>query len=337
MQEKKPVGGQNEIKLEGLQSQATNVVSLSDKILTTLKEHSMGMETFVGGLLFGTPTKKQTFPDGKVTETPWTMGDIMQRWTEMGEEAEKDVRELLTEDIFKAVVKAQLAFFHEREHPMEERAMGVAEISMLLLQKVLSSDEEISNTYPAFEPEEVYWSAELLEVIRRTILKPSQCLLEGYGRSGINSVPGYDDQGWWEERVKLITPEMTKAKDKSEYDRLEQERQQKAINERLEKDWEQLLPEEENYILGYLKESVERLAESKSQVVSFAQRATYQGKRLATDEALRELQTDADRITEIKKNFDKIKNFEDVLPWIKETFGKEATFQTFIDFLIPNK
>lgn len=338
MKEVPPPGNPNEIKVEDLQKRATNTGALRNQFLTTITgQFSAGMESLVGGLLFGSPTKKQTSPDGQVTEAPWTMGDILNKWIELGDEREKEVRELLAEDIFKAV-RTQASFFYEKEHPMKERATDMAEISLLLLQKVLFSDEKISDhPYPSFEPKEAYWSAELLEVMRRTILKPSQYLLKGKGRSGINSVPGYDDQSFWEGREKLITEEMKKTPGGAEYNRLEQERQQKSISERSEHDWEQLLPEEEEYVLEYLKESVKRLSQTESEVASFAQHATYEGKRLANDDVIKELQATASKVSEIKDGLSKITNFTDVLPWIKKTFGEKATFQTLIDFLIPDK
>ena len=328
-----PQFGPKEIRAEDLAEQTQRIREMASDILGRVqKDFSADL---VGGLLFGSPAKIETAPDGKQYQRPWTMGDIMQRMDEMRDEEEKDVRESMTVDIMMAM-KIQTDFFDANEHPLKSKSLDIAEFTITLLKNVLDSDENIADPY-SVTVGEAYSQAELLEAVRRTVLKPTQILLEGRGRSGIHSVSGYRDHEFWEERRNLITEEMSETDDLEEYNRLERERIKKGLENRAEEEWSYLIGQEEHFLLNYLRQSLRRKTMQLQEEISFAEVFTRGGERVFPDAYIELERRKLNALQEVSKEFGDIGSFTDVRPWIKSRLGEDATFQTFLDFLNPKE
>lgn len=320
------------------------LTGMSDQVQET-QEHLKGLQDFfkkqffsdptrVGNLLFQNKMRKTVGSDGKIEEVPWTIDGVFEEIEKVRKEESTGIRKDLAVDTIIAI-KSQERFFSATEHPLKKDSINNSAFILALLERVLSSKDEIGERYPIGEPTEEYWTAELLEVVRRIVLKPTTFLLEGYGKSGIHSVPGYKDEEFWEEREKLITDDMRNRRDTGKYHELEKERQKRAIENRGEDEWEKILGKESEYLKGYLGELIDRSLQSTIRTEHFAQRFIYNGKRVAGDEQLTEYQEKIKRAKARQVEYAKLKNFQKVLPWIKKNFGEDADFQTLLQFLNP--
>lgn len=344
MQEQRPE--HRKIELTEIPNQIQRIQEQVKELQDVIKEgfpfESFFDPTVIGNLFFGSETRKTIGSDEKEEEVPWTMDGILEEMQKDRREGLVGTRKELAIDTIIAI-KSQERFFSATEHPLKNDSANNSAFLLALLERVLSSsDEEVGEHYPVDEPTEEYWTAELLEVIRRTVLKPTTFLLEGYGRSGIHSVPGYEDEEFWGEREKLITDEMKNVLESEDgedgmdkYHRLEKEREKRALESRSEDEWEKILAKESEYLKGYLRKCIARSLQRAIEIENFAQRLTYNGKRVASEETLAKYQEEVKRAKTLKEEYVKLENFQEVLPWIKKNFGENADFQTILQFLNP--
>lgn len=330
MQERSPEQGNIEITDLNKQTQErqTDIKQLQEAI----QEKFPIDPAVIGNLMFGSKAKRLG-SDGNTEETPWTMDGLLEEMEKNRKEELIGIKHNLAVDTI-AAIQSQEKFFSATEHPLGKDSANNSAFVLTLLERVLSSDEKIGESFPIDEPKEEYWTAELLEVIRRTVLKPTTLIIEGIGEWGIRSVPGYAEEDFWEQRKKLITDEMRNERDTDKYHKLEKERQKRALESRGEDEWKEVLEEESMFLRDYLGEVIRRTLKKNIEIANFAQVLTFQGKRVASDEVLTEYSEKITRVTTLQTEYAKI---QEVLPWIKKNFGEDADFQTFLQFLNPIK
>lgn len=188
--------GPGSIELSGLLNQIKSVQGKAQEVRNKLLEHFVFDPSTIGNLIFRTKKRKNVGSDGTIEEVPWTMDGLLEEMEKSRQEGLIETKQYLAMDTLFAI-QSQERFFSNREHPLKNDSDNNSAFLLDLLERVLSSKDEIGERYPIGIPTEEYWTAELLEVIRRTVLKPTTLLLEGYGRSGIHSVPGYEDEEFW--------------------------------------------------------------------------------------------------------------------------------------------
>lgn len=256
----------------------------------------------IGKVFLGTESRKVVGQDGTIEELPWTLDSVLEEMSKSRQEELQGTKQLLAIDTI-AALSAQEKFFSAKEHPLKNASTNNSAFILTILERVLASrDNQVGEIFPIYDTlTEEYWGAELLEVIRRTVLKPTTIIIEGYGQSGIYSVPGYYEEIFWEEREDLVTDDMENERDLNKYRQLEQERQKRGLETRSEDGWKEVLEKECFYLQGYLRKTIGRSLGKVVGTHDIARRITRNGVRVTNDEKLTRLQEKINRLEALEK------------------------------------
>ncbi len=288
------------------------------------------------GLMMGSEKKVITNPDGSTEEAEWTLGDLMSEWDKQGEIEEREVRVQLAEEIL-LTVRYQHDFFIRREEPAEyHQSEQAIECTLALLEWVAKSPDNITDRYPVGGMvAETRDAAEMLEVIRRVVLRPSYMIMEGVARSDIRPVPSYEDDFWdvLDERRARVEAQMKNPRDHDEY----MSTQVKVTHDNPKQytwdEWKEILNEEMVYLHEYLQGCAVRSVGEMRERVDFYSSLTKDGQHLLTQEVKEKWDDQVRDIAAIVDELLALEKFEQVLPWIKQKFGEVATFKTLLEKL----
>jgi len=235
----------------------------------------------LGKGLFGTAKKTKIDENGNKVEVDWCLSDLTDALLRGVEEKESSIRESMAEDLMIAL-EAQSRFFTITEHPGKKKSDEYARIVASIMLRLLSSDDEIVLDYSWGPPTETYYETEFLEVVRRTILNSYYSLFSGTHDGGIGSIRHYSDYDFFHQDVR--TEEQKKCEGHEEFQRLEQERIRKSLEDREDAKWEEILEDEDIYIMDYFRECLERATKNWGGKFVLGQRAVRSGVRVYSDE-----------------------------------------------------
>ncbi len=216
-----------------------------------------GSVKVVAFLIFGSDTKIVEDDDGKQVEVPYSHDDILQHLEVMEHQGEIGTRRHLARDMMLALESVDQAASEMAGEDLI-RFNLIRDISFVLLERVLSSEVDVSDPSPVSFPG-VIFEAELVEVIRREVLDPSYAVIPGIGES-ISSVPSFCDLGWAEkisEQIQGIEEEYGDL-ELEKFRQKQLERVLKNLDTRTPEEWINISKEVERHILIWLKGRVHR-------------------------------------------------------------------------------
>lgn len=294
-----------------------------------------GAAPFIG-MMMGSEKKVVNKPDGSQEESDWTFGDLMSEWDKESEIDEREVRRELAEEVVLAM-KHQHDFFIRREEPGEyHQSEEVIECTFALLEWVMKSKDNITERYPTpGMVTETRAAAEMLEVMRRIVLRPAYYIMEGIAKSDIHPVPSYFDDFWdsYNERRAEIEAQMKDPKDTDEY----QEVKARVAHENPKKytweEWKEILQAEMVYLQEYLEGCAFAAARQLNHRVEFFSSLTNNGQPVLPIEAGDRFTAMAQDMFTVAKDISELDGFDQVLPYIKKKYGPDATFKTLLEKL----
>lgn len=234
-------------------------------------------------------------------------------------------------------MRHQHDFFIRREVPAEyHQSEQVIECTFALLEWVMKSTDNITERYPTpGMVTETRSAAEMLEVMRRVVLKPAYMVMEGIAKSDIVPVRSYEDDFWdtLDDRRKHVEAQMKDPKDFDEYMVVQERVAHENPQHYSEKEWQEILLAEMQYLLEYTQESAQRLTYDFDERVDFISSLTKDGKPIYPDDFIARARQEVSKLMELMKGVQGLTEFDQILPWIKQRFGDDTTYQTFFQKL----
>lgn len=303
---------------------------IAESILSMLEPEMEANMSLYGRVFMGSSHKLVFDADGIGHAEDWTIEELMERGDEMNADSEKKVRESLDEEL-SAVEKYQAKFFKDRyfgknQHLFDESEQ-VQEYIRELRCEVRNSNAKLAYPWVIDEREERR-AAEFLEVIRRTVLKPSYVIMEGVGEGYITSIPSFDDPKSMDELDErrnnsgyvIGGPE----KYKDYRARLVQEAMDNPKSYSSE-EWREILDKEKTYLFEYLKGRAIRGLRAMFNHIDMSDRL-YDGRKKVFKkkdmEKLNEQYTPAFLVPTIVRG---VSSLEDLHPSLKATLGEDLT------------
>src|SRR3989344_137770 len=307
---------------EAMQAIAEASQTLIGEIQTKLDQDFMDTSSrrMLGQVFIGAPHRLATGEDGRVQEQDWTMADLMAASDRLMDEQEAGTRNHLSMDPHKAM-SAQREFYRKKRKPIKQKADLNAAFTLALLDRVLATDVNISESFPVSVPE-VYYEAQMVEVIRRTTLESGYILMEGIGEGSIRVVPSYDDDAFTQEV-------------KTEQQIVE------ALKSRSRKEWDEIVEKQSTYIMEYLailgKKAYHRTKSYLGFLDEIAPRLTKEGKKAFPVKQVKPEVARANDELSLWRGFTGVRDLERVIPWARRRLGKDADFKTLLQRLNGNK
>jgi len=242
----------------------------------------------LGETLIGSRQLAVAGPDG-VQLQDWSMDDINKAADRLQAQQENDIRIQLNEELIVATSRQNIHFserrFRGKNIHFKKESQQVTDLVRDLLMEVLQSDEDL--TYPWIdEMTEDRYAAEALEVIRRTLLRPTYILIEGRAEGPIASVPSYDEDDFWyscDQRRDEILSGVEDPNNPANSDKVYRAQKQAALQNLTNytpQEWRQILELEKRYLHEYLTARARRTFTQYTVTVSYAERL-YDGRRRA--------------------------------------------------------
>lgn len=303
---------------EALQANAEASQTLIEEIRAKLDQDLMDSSSrrILGQVFIGAPHRLTTSEDGHVQDQDWTMADLVAASNRLMDEQEAGTRNHLSMDTHKAM-SAQREFYRKKRKPIKQKADLNAAFTLVLLDRVLASDVNISESFPVSVPE-VFYEAQMVEIIRRTTLESGYILMEGIGEGSIRVVPSYDDDAYTQE-----------VKTEQQID--------EALKSRSRKEWDEIVEKQSTYIMEYLailgKKAYYRTKSYIGFLDEVAPRLTKEGKKAFPAKQVKPEVARASDELSLWRGFTKVKDLERVIPWAKRRIGEDADFKVLLQRL----
>jgi len=177
-------------------------------------------------------------------------GDVLS-----SDEYEDEVRRLLAVDLKLAIISQQ-EFFASWESPLARKSARNLEVIAAIAERFLESPEIVTAEWSTPTPSlrRTLMDAQILEIIRRTILKPTDILINL--RDEVISTPtifSYNDDEFMERRVESITDEMISGGNRHLGRDLDEERVVNDLRERSVEEWERIVDLEDRFLTEHLQ------------------------------------------------------------------------------------
>jgi len=303
---------------EAMQAIAEASQTLIGEIQTKLDQDFMDTSSrrMLGQVFIGAPHRLATGEDGRVQEQDWTMADLMAASDRLMDEQEAGTRNHLSMDTHKAM-SAQREFYRKKRMPIKQKADLNAAFTLALLDRVLASDVNISESFPVSVPE-VYYEAQMVEVVRRTTLESGYVLMEGIGEGSIRVVPSYDDDVYTQE-----------VKTEQQID--------EAIKSRSRKEWDAIVEKQSTYIMEYLailgRKAYYRTKSYLNFLDEVAPRLTKEGRKAFPAKQVKPEVARANDELSLWRGFKRVKDLDRIIPWAKRRLGEDADFKVLLQRL----
>lgn len=312
------------------------LAGMTASIMETLDPDNSAAGLF-GRFAYGTELRETINPDGSIETHPWTMQDILELERENYPSSERETRKSLTRELIIGL-RQQLDFFTTSEHPRLTEVEAVIDFTTALTQRILASEESITEVFMPSKSV-TYDAAEMIEIIRRTILEPHYMIIEGFAQGAIRVIPSYDDDiEFWDlsnQREDKIRAQM---KDPENHDEFMRVQEQVALtnpeNHDTEK-WEEILDKETVYLYEFALTFARRTRAEFHRGLNFLTSLTDGGQPIYSEEQLSNLRAKANTIDKIAREMEKLSSFQQLQDFIKQTFGQDANSQTLFQALRP--
>lgn len=274
-------------------------------------------------------------PDG-VELRDWTMAEIHRTMDDLQEKQESEIRGRLNEELIVATTW-QENYFSEKRFRGKNRhfvleSQQVTDLVRSLLSEFSRSKEDL--TYPwVLEMTEDRYAAEAVEVIRRTVLKPTYILMEGPAEGPITSIPSYNENEFWQNYEEQLQGIKSGLENPDDIDSLRQAQKETALHNPAEyspEEWRRILAKEKRYLHEYLTSRARRAYSKFAETVGYAE-SLYDGRKKVYH---------AKDVKEFIKNnrltgfatycMQGITDFEGVIPTFEQTFGMKVGFQDIL-------
>lgn len=248
-----------------------------------------------GKVLGGGSKRETTEIDGTVTKSDWSWDDVNTVFDREKATEEKELEGLVHTEII-AALQAQDSFFNNsrfrgsHKHMPEHSAVSTELIRAILKRFYVREDPLTDRWGPMSERQ---YEAEALEVIRRTILKPSYMLIEGKAKGPISSIASYDEQtDFWDqfdERKAKVETQTTEDMDSDQIFEVSQKIALENPSTYSRKEWIAILKKERKFLKEFLNAAARRTLQESRDTMLLAENISEQGIRLTSGEELRDL------------------------------------------------
>lgn len=320
-----------DIYLEDSNQQAAKVRDQADQVEKELEERFLApvglemLKQFLAESQLVSPTERAAVKD-------WTIDDIVGLFDKRHASHEKDVRKHMAGD-FMNILESQDEISGSRDPRMQALYRETRDFTFTILTQVLQSDDEIAERFPVGETETRY-AAELLEAIRQTVIQPPGHLIFGYNEGPITSIPSFFDDVWARDWDNFLLDELPKRLDDDEGRRRRiEERIRKNLESRTAEEWDTIIELEGRYCLEYLQQRAVRARGSIPGSVAFLSRLTSEGKRIFSDEEIDKMTGRGGALDTLVGEIRDIEDFREVLPWIKQTLGSQASYAELLKMM----
>jgi len=99
--------------------------------------------------------------------------------------------------------------------------------------------------------------------------------------------------------------------------------------------WLDVVSQEKRLLVDYMKQSARRSQLTAAREANLASQLVNGGEKIFSEEVITSAMLWAQAMMYISESIHEIESFDDLMPWIKYTFGKDATFQTFLEATHP--
>ncbi len=305
--------------------------------VTKMTDPDNSMARLVSRLMFGSKEREVKGEDGLTEMRPWTLADIFELDRQGYPERERGARRSLTQETVIGL-REQQEFFTTAEHPRLAEVEAVIDFTTAIAKRVLASEKSITEPFTIYASA-TYDEAEMMEIIRRTILEPTYMLMEGHAEGPIGVIPSYDeDDEFWDpmsERDQKVSSQM---KDPRDYTERREVQKRIALNNPKGYDsekWEEILDKEAIYLYQYALVAAGRDSGALQRAAKFYASLTDNGQPVHSNEQLAPLNVRVEELTRIYEEIKGLEGFRQLSGWIKQRFGPEATFQTLLQTLSP--
>lgn len=268
----------------------------------------------------------------------WTVDQLMESWNVAEGKEEADARVELTKQVFQ-IIDAQNSALNASESTFYPIALEVHELTLAILERVISSPRRVTILYA--DPSEALNEAYTTERIRQLVLQPAYPLIGRYLQDlrpaevrnnpfSINRddyVDALELQRMEEAKARMKDPENMDAYSSAHNEMLAQRLEEYTVEE-----WEGLVGDEGEILLGHIKNSAERSLQKYEEEFDFMQRLTHQGERLP-DEIMEKLAQLVNMQRVLTERVRELTGFMDIVPFIKDYFGNQASYATLLQAL----
>jgi hypothetical protein len=211
-----------------------------------------GVCRIYGELLLGSTQKRRKDVDGNITESDWTVNDIIDAIRKGHEEDERSTRSAILRDYnFLGESLGDAAGLSEPTQQLlcDERDF----LWTLLLETYSAPNVTFANPYPNYGETEPYRAMAVLEAARRNFLPGSTYLLyDGVADCGLEDcVPGFNDEEWWKKQTATLELLDLDNQPGDHYE-IQQRYARESLNRMTPEEWTMAAEQVQGFIIDYL-------------------------------------------------------------------------------------
>lgn len=288
--------------------------------------------------MMGGEYQEVTKPDGSIEKTPWTLQDIFDHERENRPQYEKNTRQTLVREVAIGLDQ-QRAFFTTSEHPRLPEVESVIQFTAALMQRLLASEGSITEPFPWGDKPDAYSDAEMLEIMRRTLLKPHYMIMEGFAQGEIRTIPSYDEvSDFWEpsnERDAQVKALLKNPQDLEEYQKIQKHIALTNPRSYDNEEWENILDRQQVYLLEYAATFLTAATNKLARNMELLDLYTVNEQPLVSETTLLLLKEELGKLLKISSQFAEVTDFNKLLRKIQNQFGSDADYQTLFQAFKP--
>lgn len=328
-----------EIRVEDLEAQANKTRGLLDEVRGKLLPNDHMLTSPLFDLVMG-GKKKAANTDGEETEEDWTFDEFMAGYSQGKLDDQAGSIEAMAVEINLAM-SAHYILTHGQDTAMATNAGHVISMTTALVDRMREAPVDIADEY-SLDRSPLHREFEILEGVRRVVLRPSYILYEGPGRSGLR-LSGYSEDGFWDERhkqadkidAKIGGPEKVRNMGITEYHKLQLAQVEENLESHTGADWAKIIEFEARVYVEHIHYLGRAIPQEALENLDFASRLTNGGQRVFPDEVLAQERTRIEEVQKIAEELLQLQDLESIATWMKQKFGDKFTFKDILQMFYP--